>query len=427
MSRQSYYKAPWLIWLVATLFLVFQFILQLSSGVLFEGLMDTFHIDALAVSFLTSAYYYIYVSLQLPVGLLLDRFDPRTILTSSAFICSLGCLCFALSPTYYWAILGRVTMGGGAAFAFCGLLLIIRQWFPKTAFSFMAGLSEGLSLIGTLIATVSIATLFSWVGWRGSYIIISLMGFGLTLLCFSIIPGTNSSLKKAPTNSSFSLWQQLKTVCLDPLAWSTGFYISIIFCLITVYAALWSTPFFMSKLKLNLTMASFLTGLLYLGTAIGCPLFGWLAEKLAKRLVLFFYSTCFSACFLLLILFLPSENILLYGMLQFCLGLSTGNYLLAFSVSDDIAPKGMVNTYSGFTNCLSVLLAPILQPIIGFLLDRQTAEQVVSFDAHHYQHALIILPMLLVLSLITLPLMPDVGEDRKNIRFRFTQLRERIF
>src|SRR5690554_5562331 len=110
----------WIVWSVSAVFLLFQFFLQLSSADIVAGLMESFSLNALGAGLLASSYYYIYVILQAPAGILIDRFGPRRLLTLGAFVCGLGCWIFSMSLQLDWAVFGRLLMGTGAAFAFVG-------------------------------------------------------------------------------------------------------------------------------------------------------------------------------------------------------------------------------------------------------------------------------------------------------------------
>src|SRR3984957_11174190 len=98
-------RLAWIVWGTSAVFLLFQFFLQLSSADIVGGLMESFSLTALGASVLASTYYYIYVTLQAPAGILIDRFGPRRLLTLGALVCALGCWLFASSQQLVWAVL----------------------------------------------------------------------------------------------------------------------------------------------------------------------------------------------------------------------------------------------------------------------------------------------------------------------------------
>ncbi len=113
MSKNFLLKLwPWAMWSIGTAFVMFQFLLQLSSGVMAESLMKAFSTSAVGAGLLSSAYYYIYVSLQTPAGMLIDRFGARRLMSFGAVVCALGCLVFSQTDHLWIAALARAMMGG---------------------------------------------------------------------------------------------------------------------------------------------------------------------------------------------------------------------------------------------------------------------------------------------------------------------------
>src|SRR3990167_4222248 len=128
-------QRAWGMWGVAVTFVLFQFGLQLSSGQIVDGLMQSFALTAFGGGVLASVYYYIYVLLQAPAGFLIDRYGVRRLLSMGAATCGIGCFVFGWAPTIGWAVLGRLLMGFGAAFAFVGALNIVSRWFAIRQFT----------------------------------------------------------------------------------------------------------------------------------------------------------------------------------------------------------------------------------------------------------------------------------------------------
>ena len=157
---------PWAIWAIGTSFILFQFLLQLSTGVMVERLMQAFAISSIAAGFLSGSYYYIYLILQTPAGILVDRFGARLLLSGGGLVCALGCWLFAFSSSVYVAQVGRLLMGGGSAFAYVGTLFLIGQWFPVARFAFLLGLADMVATIGTLGFNVVVAKSLEHEGWR---------------------------------------------------------------------------------------------------------------------------------------------------------------------------------------------------------------------------------------------------------------------
>src|ERR1700722_8116644 len=106
----------WLIWLLSALFMSYKYALEVSPSVMTSTLMSTFHIDGVALGNLAACYFYAYLLLQIPAGVLLDRIGPRKVTTIAIAVCAAGSLIFAKADTLWVAGIGRFLTGAGAAF-----------------------------------------------------------------------------------------------------------------------------------------------------------------------------------------------------------------------------------------------------------------------------------------------------------------------
>ncbi len=397
-------KRAHLAWVSAISFMIFQFTFQLSSGALVHPLMRDFGLTASGAGLLTSSYYYIYTLLQTPAGMVLDRYGAKAVLTCGALLAGLGCLLFGASHVLINAFIGRIAFGGGAAFAFVGLLLVTRRNFSYKRYALIVGFAETLGLLSALTGTVGMGYLLHHHGWRQCFIYGGFVAMGIALCCWLFIAGKDA--KPTPQigiKMSSAIWQE---VLLSKIAWLNGLYIAITFGIITVFASLWATPFLMIKLGIDLPLASIITSLCFLGAAIGCPLYGYLMGMMNSRRLLLYFSTIMTSLLLSIIFLAPIHSLYVMGVLVFLSGFVCSSYMLTFSISDEISTEKTRNTLAGFTNMLGVISAPILQPFIGFLMDYFKGANE-SYSLQDYQHALMILPLLMLVATLTVRYLPE--------------------
>ena len=390
-----------MIWVSATSFVLFQFFLQLSSGTLVKSLMHEFAINAFATGILSSAYYYIYVTLQIPVGMLFDKYGCRLLLSSGALTCSLGCLLFASSHEYFCAIVGRLLMGAGAAFSFVGLLHIIRDNFPLKRYALIVGLTETLGLTCSVLGTIYFAVIINQLGWRYALYTLGFIGIFIAFVCFKLIPTSENK----PVKITRQLKLFIKTLN-NPIAWLNGIYAGIVFSIVTVFAALWATPFLQLKFNTTLTTATSLSTMVFLGAAIGLPLFGQLSILFSKRKPLMLFSCFSTTCLLLIVIYVDFSSLWLFALTMFAMGVCCSSYLLTFSISNELAPKGLKSTYTGFTNALAVITAPLLQPMIGFVVDASANHEEI-YHLIDYQRGLVSIPIAMVMAGIIALFLPE--------------------
>ena len=399
--RTSFTQSRLIIWLVSVSFVLFQFFLQLSSGVIINSIMTEMKLSGLITGILSSAFYLIYTIMQIPVGVLFDKKSTKYLLAGSAILCSFGCFLFAQSHQLTYLILTRLIIGAGSSFAFLGVAQVLREHYPLRQFTFMLGLSETLGFLATMLGMLCLGNLVIDWGWRIFMQGAGCAGLMIAAACWLIIPN------KTPANriEHVSTFKNLRMIIANPISWINGLFVALGFTVITVFAAMWVVPFIKIKILCNLEVASALDALLFLGVAISCPLLGYLAVAVKKRKPLLVGSSLITALLLLLFLYIPSQSYYWNGLILFLIGLCCGGYMIAYSIANETAPDNAQSTASGFTNTLATL-SPLLQPVIGRFLDDLNK---ISPDAslQHYQYALTIIPMGLLLAAVLALFLPE--------------------
>jgi MFS family permease len=129
------------IWALGAAFYLIGFYQRVAPAVITEELMSGFAINAAALGNLSAFYFYSYVAMQIPTGVLADRWGPRRLLTCGCLLAGGGTLLFAAAPTVQWANLGRLLIGGSVAVAFVSVLQLAGRWFPPYRFAMLTGLT----------------------------------------------------------------------------------------------------------------------------------------------------------------------------------------------------------------------------------------------------------------------------------------------
>lgn len=392
-ARRYRTRMAWTIWTVTTAFVLLQFFLQLSSGELIDGLMKSFALTAFGGGILASSYYYIYVFLQTPAGMLIDRYGPRGILSAGALTVCIGSMLFAIAKTVIIALLGRVLMGIGAAFAFVGCLNLIAIWFPARRFAFMTAIVETAGMFGAIAGNLWIAHFIQKAGWRNCIEMAGLFSAILSLLLFFIVRDNARKKKTAILDARTpSLKDNLKSVTQNPIIWLNGIYCGFMFGLVTVFIALWAIPFFEATHHASLMQATLTTSAVYIGMAIGGPLIGWLDGKTQWRRPIIIGNALCASILLFVVIFSIQFSMLITGVLLFFTGLFASSYVLTYAIANELATADNRATCIGFTNMFCVLFAPFLQPLIGFLITH------LKGDHNYFQWSVSIVPALMLVA-----------------------------
>lgn len=143
--------------------------LRSSLGVLAPSLKTEMALSPEMLSTVASAFFFAYALMQLPTGMLLDRFGPRRTLGGMLLFTTAGAAIFASANSAEILILGRVLMGIGCAGTFTGAFYVLNLWLPPERLVTQTGAVNSFSALGTLFATTPLALLIGWIGWRASY------------------------------------------------------------------------------------------------------------------------------------------------------------------------------------------------------------------------------------------------------------------
>ncbi|MDP1573579.1 MAG: MFS transporter [Coxiellaceae bacterium] len=398
-ARRHRMRIAWFVWFFAAIFVLFQFFLQLSSGVIIEAVMKSFALSAFGGGFLMSSYYYVYVLLQTPAGVLIDRYGPRWILGTGAVFVSMGCFLFATAKIVVFAFIGRILMGTGASFAFIGCMNVVSIWFPARRFAFMTAIVETAGMAGAISGNFWLAGVIHKIGWQRCLLAAAIFAAGLSFALFLFVrnaPGRKKNVKTPIFSATFL--SGLKKLISNHLVWINGVYSGAMFSVVTVFIALWAIPFFKVAYHVNLWTASAVASALYVGIAVGGPFLGWLDSKTKWRRGLMIFNAFFAALCLGVVIADTQLSLVLVMCLLFLTGVCASSYVLTFAIANEIAGPLYRATSIGFTNMLCVAFAPLLQPLIGFLLTHTHHTAVGVYSVSQFQWAVSIVPLFLVIS-----------------------------
>lgn len=370
-----------------------------------DSMMQTFHVSAAGFGVVSAFYFYAYAPMQLPAGVLFDRYGPRKLMTYALILCALGSFFFASTNSLVTASLGRFLIGTGSAFSFIGVLVLISRWFPPQQFAILAGVAQLMSSVGAMFGEMPLAALIEATGWRNASFILSAIGFLLAgLIWFVIRDYPHQPIQTPPKREFIEEWHRLLNVWRQSYTWYTAAYACTIWTPIAVFAALWGVPYLQQKFHISVIVASGLCSMIWLGIGVGSPLLGWVSDRLSSRRIALAISAALGLLATICLLYLPNVSIFWMYAVLFCLGLGAGGQTVSFAVVKENNPPELVGTASGFNN-LSVLIGgAVFQPLVGFFLqhsnDWQLVDSVHVYTVASFNKALLVMPCCYLLSLV---------------------------
>jgi len=396
--KTNHFRAT-IIFLLAATFYLYEFTLQVSPSVMTTPLMADLHIHAAGLGTMAAFYFYAYAPMQIPGGLLFDRFGPRLVMTFALIVCGLGSLFFSQTTTVQFASLGRFLMGIGSACSFVGLLVLISRWFPAKYFALLAGVAQLMSSIGAIFGETTLASSVENFGWRSTMFWTAIIGFGLAALIWLVVrdyPKHHPAHGKCHTEKE-SEFKKLKTVLSNSQTWVVASYTFLVWSPIIVFAAMWGVPYTEQLYHLSPTQAGMLVSCVWIGIGIGSPLFGWVSDWMGSRCIPLAVTAVIGLLTTLFILYMQHISLYLYALLMFFFGIGASGQALSFAVVKENNTPENVGTASGFNNFATVFGGAVLQPLAGVMLtlawDGKLHNAVPVYSVLAYRHALLILPI----------------------------------
>ncbi len=355
---------PLLGWLVGSLFFFYAWILRVSPSVMVEELMRDFAVGGAVVGNLSALYFYGYAGMQIPVGLLLDRFGPRRLMTAAAGLVAVASLLFSWSQGLAGASVARFLIGAGCAFSLVGAMAVAGQWFPRKRFALLAGLAMMFGMIGGVFGQAPLRVLVEATDWRTTMATVGIMGFGLMLAAWVFVRD-----RRRGSGNAGAVLRGFRRVAGNRETWLNAVAGLGATGPLLAFAGLWGVPYLQAVYEIDRVTAGTVTSVTFLGWGAGAPLIGWLSDRIGNRRSPLIAGLILSALSLVAIVYLP--GIPLWGVGALCFGIGFGGsaQIVCFALVREHNPPHSSGTAIGMVNALVTGAGALFQPIIGWLLD----------------------------------------------------------
>ncbi len=394
----------WISWFLGAAFFYAMYVARLTPGVMTKELMMDFQVTPSSLGYLSMLFFYPYMLLQIPAGIFVDRFGPKIILIIAVCICGVACFLFSQSPNYQLAMTYRFFFGVGAALAFVTSLKLAAIWFPASRIGLIAGLTQTMGMLGAATGEQPVAALVQHIGWRQTLLVeVGLFVVLLVLIIFFVSEGGDEAAAKTEPNRTRgdALRQGMKNVLMNPQSWLVGLYTGFIFAPTVAFAELWGNSYLRVAYDLTSERAAFSVGLIFMGWAVGGPLFGWLSDSTGRRKPWMLIAAIVSAVTLLTVIYVEGLPYWAICLLLFGYGVFNTGVVVAYAVASEINPKFVAGVSLGIANMLTIIVGALSQPLVGEMLERAGKQfDPLNYAVTDYQQAFFALPVSFVLSIL---------------------------
>lgn len=368
----------WAIWGVASLFYLIAYFIRVSPAVMTQELMRSFGIGAASLGTLSAAYFYAYVAMQIPVGILVDSWGGRRLLVWGALATAVGSLAFGITSHFALAFLARMLIGAATAVAWIVSLKLITHWFPARRFAMISGLTLMLGNLGALVAQVPLRLLVARFAWRPVTVASGVVVALFAVVVLLVVRNDPSDLGQASYAST-----AIRAPAARPgrvagalemfryrNTWLILFAQGGLLGPVLAFAGLWGPAYLAARFGLTPARAAGVDSVMLLAFAVASPLMGYLSDRMGARKPIYLASAGVAAASWAAMFLWGRLGLAAFTVLAALASLAASCCLLGFAFGKESVPERHLGAVTGLMNIGNMLGVMLLQPAIGWMLDR---------------------------------------------------------
>jgi sugar phosphate permease len=394
----------WSVWSVAATFYLAAFYLRTSPAVMTTELMRDFGIRASQLGQFSAFYFYAYILMQIPTGVFVDSWGARRLLIGGSLAAAAGTVMFGLTTSYAVASIGRAIVGASTAVGWVVTLKLATHWFPKSRFAMLSGLGLMMGNIGALFAQVPLRLLVEHYGWRAVALGSAACVLAIGTAAWALVVNDPSDrgfasyapdeLRRASTLTIGRILRDFPTLFTFRNTWliflAQGGFVGAMLS----FTGLWGPAYLKQRFALSSTDAAAVCSVMIVCWALASPLAGHFSDVVGRRKPIYLGGAMVAAAGWTAMFYAPLP-LAVFTAVAAVTSFACGAVVVAFAFAKESVPVRFLGTISGAVNVGNMLGPTLLQPAIGWVLDRHWSgafaggARVYSVDAFHTAFALI--------------------------------------
>jgi MFS family permease len=343
--------------------------------------------------------------------MLTDRFGPRKLMSAAMALCALASLGFALSQSLLAASVSRAMVGATVGFGFVGTLAIAAYWFRSSRFAMLAGIIQTAGMLGGMLGQAPLGVAVEFAGWRNTMTGLGVFAAFLSVLLYFVIPRRPHKEGTESHTVTHTPAKGVAQVMRNTQSWycaAIGFGLSSV---MLGFVGLWAVPWLSATQGFERAQAAGIASMLFLGWALGAPIWGWLSDHLGRRKPMVFIGVVVNIAVYTAILYSGLQQVVLLSSLFFAAGVFGASMTVTFSCMRELNAKGNSGTALGLMNMCVVGSGAVTQPLVGWLLDQNWEGVLVEgeriYSSGNYDSALLVFYATNLLALIGVAMMKE--------------------
>ena len=371
-------------WLIAAVYYFYQYMLRSAPAVMMPQLSEAFGLSSMAVASMVGLFYFGYSPFSLVAGVAMDRLGPRKVIPIGAAAVGIGSLLFSTGNNEL-ASIGRLLQGAGGVFALIGAVYIATQNFPASRAATLIGATQMFGMAGGSAGQFVVGpAMGAGVTWSGFWVFMGIAGLVISVLLLMLLP------KRAAAENPKGDWKKgalraLGLVFRNPQSILCGMIAGLLFIPTTIFDMVWGVRYLQEAQGMDYGSAVMRSAAVPFGWIIGCPLLGFISDRIGRRKPVIVVSGLVLLSCLAWILF-GSPDVFPPYSIGLVAGLASGAAMLPYTIIKEANPPEVSGTATGVINFLNFTFSALLIPVFGWILTRVSGGAK-SMNLEHYQSA----------------------------------------
>jgi len=396
-------------WVFSLTFYFLEYAVRSSPAVMIPQLAKAFGVSTLGVSDILGTYYYTYSTASLIAGMLLDRLGAKYVVSIGMAILGIGTLLFVV-PQEGAGYLGRLLQGAGSAFAFTGAVYLASHGLPARRLATAIGVTQCVGMLGGTAGQIVVGR---WIAgglslpqyWGRVGIVVLFVALGLMWI-------TPKETPRIPQGKATGgILATYKIVFANPQSYLCGLAAGLLFVPTTVGDMVWGVRFFQADKLFSFSDAVFAISMVPLGWVFGCPLLGWLADRLGRRKPVYLGGAAVMLIGFVQLIYAPT--LLPAWLTLFILGVASGAAMIPYTIIKEVNPDEVKGSATGAINFLTFGVTAAIGPIFAGQFGKTLGAQTVDAAAHFRQAGLFWIGVIIA-ALVVGSMLRETGRVRQH-------------
>jgi MFS family permease len=360
-------RAMTVAWLITAVYYFYQYVLRSAPAVMIPQLSESFGISATAVASLVGLFYYGYSPFSLVAGVATDRLGPRRVVPVGAAMVGVGALLFA-SGNQGLASAGRLLQGAGGVFALIGAVYVASTYFPASRAATLIGATQMFGMAGGSAGQFVVGPMMArGMPWSRFWVVMGIAGLGIGACLLALLP-------RAERNAGSANWigeaaGALGLVFRNPQSILCGVISGLMFIPTTILDMIWGVRYLQEAHGMDYALAVLRSATVPFGWIIGCPLLGFVADRIGRRKPVILGGAFGLLVCLGWILYGPAGALPPY-VLGLATGIASGAAMIPYTVIKEANPPEVSGTATGVVNFINFTFSAVLGPVFAAMLMR---------------------------------------------------------